>query len=92
MVYLYSRSSLLSRRPYTQRGEALKNGRAPVTRRFRIFVSSPGDVKAAREITALTIERLAQDYARFLKIEPYLCEFEAMMRTKQSSETWVPGH
>src|ERR1700722_14994348 len=47
--------------------------------RLRIFVSSPGDVKAAREIAALTIERLAQDYARFFTIEPYLWEFEAMI-------------
>jgi hypothetical protein len=39
---------------------------------------SPRDVKAAREIAALTIERLTQDYARFLGIEPYLWEFEAM--------------
>jgi hypothetical protein len=31
----------------------------PLTRRCRIFVSSPGDVKAAREIAALTIERRA---------------------------------
>jgi len=51
----------------------------PLMRRFRIFVSSPGDVKAAREIAALTIERLAQDYARSLDIEPYLWEFEAMV-------------
>jgi WD40 repeat protein len=47
--------------------------------KLRIFVSSPGDVKAAREIAALTIERLAQDYARFFRIEPYLWEFEAMV-------------
>lgn len=47
--------------------------------KLRIFVSSPGDVKAAREIAALTIERLVQEYARFLKLEPYLWEFEAMV-------------
>jgi hypothetical protein len=50
-----------------------------VRERLRIFVSSPGDVTSAREIAALTIERLAQDYARFLTIEPYLWEFEAMV-------------
>ena len=48
-------------------------------RRLRIFLSSPGDVIATREIAALTIERLAQDYARFFKIEPYLWEYEAMV-------------
>jgi WD40 repeat protein len=47
--------------------------------RLRIFVSSPGDVKAAREIAALTIERLAQEYARYFDVEPYLWEFEAML-------------
>ena len=47
--------------------------------RLRIFISSPGDVRDAREIAALTIERLAQDYARFLIIEPYLWESEALV-------------
>jgi hypothetical protein len=45
-------------------------------RRLRIFLSSPGDVTATREIAALTIERLAHDYARFFAIEPYLWEYE----------------
>src|ERR1700761_7842251 len=52
---------------------------ARMKQRLRIFVSSPGDVKAAREIAALTIERLAQEYARYFTIEPYLWEFEAML-------------
>jgi hypothetical protein len=46
-----------------------------VITRLRIFLSSPGDVVATREIAALTIERLAQDYARFLRIEAYLWEY-----------------
>jgi WD40 repeat protein len=58
--------------------------------RFRIFVSSPSDVKSAREIAALTIERLAQDYARFLKIEPYLWEFEAMIASGQFQDSIEP--
>jgi tetratricopeptide (TPR) repeat protein len=61
-----------------------------VTRRFRIFVSSPGDVKAAREIAALTIERLAQDYARFLVVEPYLWEFEAMVASGHFQDSIEP--
>jgi hypothetical protein len=32
---------------------------------LRIFVCSPGEIKAARAIAALTIERLAQNYTRF---------------------------
>ena len=58
--------------------------------RLRIFVSSPGDVKAAREIAALTIERLAQDYARFFTIEPYLWEFEAMVASGHFEDSIEP--
>ena len=47
-------------------------------------------MKAAREITALTIERLAQDYARFLKIEPYLWEFEAMLASGHFQDSIEP--
>jgi WD40 repeat protein len=61
-----------------------------VAQRLRIFVSSPGDVKAAREIAALTIERLAQDYARFLHIEPYLWEFEAMVASGHFQDAIEP--
>jgi hypothetical protein len=39
-------------------------------RKFRILVSAPADVKAAREIAELTIECLKRDYAQFLSIEP----------------------
>jgi hypothetical protein len=61
-----------------------------VKQRLRVFVSSPGDVKASREIAALTIERLAQDYARFLKIEPYLWEFEAMIASGHFQDSIEP--
>ncbi len=58
--------------------------------RLRIFVSSPGDVTAAREIAALTIEALAQDYARFFEIEPYLWEFEAMVASGHFQDSIEP--
>src|SRR5580698_4968066 len=58
--------------------------------KLRIFVSSPGDVKAAREIAALTIERLAQDYARFFDIVPYLWEFEAMVASGHFQDSIEP--
>jgi WD40 repeat protein len=61
-----------------------------VNQRLRIFISSPGDVKAAREIAALTIERLAQDYARFFKIEPYLWEYEAMVASGHFQDSIDP--
>jgi tetratricopeptide (TPR) repeat protein len=58
--------------------------------RFRIFVSSPGDVQRARELAALTIEKLAQDYARYLLIEPYLWEFEAMLASGHFQDSIEP--
>jgi WD40 repeat protein/TPR repeat protein len=58
--------------------------------RLRIFVSSPGDVKAAREIAALTIERLAQDYARYFRVEPYLWEYEAMIASGHFQDSIEP--
>jgi tetratricopeptide (TPR) repeat protein len=58
--------------------------------RLRIFVSSPGDVNASREIAALTIERLAQDYVRFFQIEPYLWEFEAMVASGHFQDSIEP--
>jgi len=67
-----------------------EKGDASVKPRLRIFVSSPGDVKAAREIAALTIERLAQDYARFFTIEPYLWEFEAMVASGHFEDSIEP--
>jgi WD40 repeat protein len=57
---------------------------------IRIFISSPGDVSAVREITALTIERLAQDYARFFAIEPYLWEYEAMIASGHFQDSIEP--
>ena len=38
--------------------------------RFRIFVSSPGDVMSAREVAAQVIEKIAHEFARFFVIEP----------------------
>ncbi|MBV8892399.1 MAG: ATP-binding protein, partial [Acidobacteria bacterium] len=50
-----------------------------VAQRLRIFVSSPGDVTAPREVAAQVIEKVAHEYARFVAIEPYLWEYEPML-------------
>lgn len=63
---------------------------SPNKPRFRIFVSSPGDVKRAREFAALAVEKLAQDYARYLTIEPYLWEFEAMLASGHFQDSIEP--
>jgi WD40 repeat protein/class 3 adenylate cyclase len=64
--------------------------RTAVSRRVRIFLSSPGDVRAAREIAALTIERLAQDYARFFPVEEYFWDHEAMLASGQFQDPAEP--
>jgi tetratricopeptide (TPR) repeat protein len=61
-----------------------------VKQRLRIFVSSPGDVEAARRIAALTIVELAKDYTRFFTIEPYLWEFEAMVASGHFQDSIEP--
>ena len=58
--------------------------------RLRIFVSSPGDVTAAREVAAQIIEKLAQEYARFFSIEPYLWEFEPMIAAGHFQDSIEP--
>ena len=63
---------------------------AAMIKRLRIFLSSPGDVIATREIAALTIERLAQDYARFFRIEPYLWEYEGMVASGHFQDSIEP--
>jgi hypothetical protein len=47
--------------------------------RLRIFISSPGDVSAAREVVAQTIEQAALEFRRHVVVEPYLWENEAML-------------
>lgn len=64
--------------------------RAAVRKRLRIFLSAPGDVRTEREIATLTIERMAQDYARFFKIEPYFWDYEVMIASGQFQDTVDP--
>ena len=47
--------------------------------RFRIFISSPGDVPAERLRAALLIDKLAQEFSRFFEIEAYRWESEPML-------------
>ena len=46
---------------------------------LRIFISSPGDVQEERLRAHLVVQKLARDYQRFFKIEPYLWEYEPML-------------
>jgi WD40 repeat protein/TPR repeat protein len=58
--------------------------------RFRIFVSSPGDVSGAREVAAQIIEKVAHEYARFFAIEPYLWEYEPMLASGHFQDSIDP--
>jgi tetratricopeptide (TPR) repeat protein len=58
--------------------------------RLRVFVSSPGDVMAAREVAAQVIEKLAHEYARFFAVEPYLWEYEPMLASGHFQDSIDP--
>jgi hypothetical protein len=58
--------------------------------RLRIFVSSPGDVMSAREVTAQIADKLAHEYARFFAIEPYLWEYEPMLASGHFQDSIDP--
>jgi len=58
--------------------------------RLRIFVSSPGDVTAAREIAAQIIEKVAHEFVRFFAIEPYLWEYEPMLASGHFQDSIDP--
>lgn len=58
-----------------------------MTQRLRVLVSSPGDVRAAREIAALTIERIAQDYSRWFDVQPYLWESEPVVASRHFQDS-----
>lgn len=58
--------------------------------RLRIFLSSPGDVSQERLRAQLIIQKLARDYARFCKIEPFLWEYEPMLASKHFQDAIDP--
>jgi hypothetical protein len=61
-----------------------------MTRRLRIFISSPGDVAEERLRANLVVQKLARDYARFFKIEPYLWEYEPMLASGHFQDAIEP--
>src|SRR4051794_19118922 len=58
--------------------------------RLRIFLSSPGDVGEERLRAHLVIQKLARDYARFFRIEPYLWEYEPMLASGHFQDAIEP--
>jgi len=59
-------------------------------RLFRIFVSSPGDVPDERLRADLIIDKLAQDYSRFFRIEGYRWEHEPMLASAHFQDAIDP--
>lgn len=61
-----------------------------MAQRLRIFISSPGDVVDERLRADLIIDKLAQNYSRFFRIESYRWEHEAMLATKHFQDAIEP--
>lgn len=57
---------------------------------LRIFISSPGDVSAERRRSALVVESLKKEFARFFDITAYLWEHEAMLATGHFQDVIEP--
>ncbi len=57
---------------------------------LRIFISSPGDVSAERRRSALVVESLKKEFARFFDISAYLWEHEAMLATGHFQDVIAP--
>lgn len=58
--------------------------------RLRVFVSSPGDVRVAREVAAQVTEKVAHEFARFFSIEPFLWEYEPMLASGHFQDSIDP--
>ncbi|TDR93958.1 ATP-binding protein [Enterovirga rhinocerotis] len=58
--------------------------------RLRIFISSPGDVQEERLRAHLVVQKLARDYQRFFRIEPYLWEYEPMLASGHFQDAIEP--
>src|ERR1700760_2558187 len=63
---------------------------ATMPQRLRIFISSPGDVAEERLRANLVVQKLARDYARFFRIEPYLWEYEPMLASGHFQDAIEP--
>src|SRR6202012_2475360 len=61
-----------------------------MTRRLRIFISSPADVPDERLRADLIVDKLSQDYSRFFIIESYRWEHEAMLASKHFQDAIEP--
>ncbi|MFI5013704.1 MAG: hypothetical protein ACHQAY_15295 [Hyphomicrobiales bacterium] len=61
-----------------------------MTQSLRIFISSPGDVPEERLRANLVVQKLARDYARFFRIEPYLWEYEPMLASGHFQDAIEP--
>lgn len=61
-----------------------------IERRFRIFISSPGDVGREREVACKVIERVDAWFSGRMKIEGYFWEHEPMRATRGDFQQQIP--
>lgn len=64
---------------------------APPKPLFRIFISSPGDVSQERVLALKTVERLAEEFAGYLTIEPLFWEHEPLPATETFQARILPS-
>jgi WD40 repeat protein len=61
-----------------------------MVQRLRVFISSPGDVPNERLRAGLVIDKLAQEYTRFFRIEAYRWEHEPMLASGHFQDAIEP--
>ncbi|MEE8502177.1 MAG: WD40 repeat domain-containing protein, partial [Kiloniellales bacterium] len=58
---------------------------------IRVFISSPGDVLAARRRAALVCNRLSREFGRFFAVRPILWEYEPMLAAGHFQDVIEPA-
>jgi WD40 repeat protein len=60
--------------------------------RWRVFISSPGDVAEERVVANNLVRRLADEYAEYLHVEPVFWEHEPLLATETFQKQIPPPH
>ena len=60
------------------------------TRTLRVFISSPSDVRPERLIAERVVQRLAQEFAYYFRVEPVLWEREPLVASRHFQEEITP--
>jgi tetratricopeptide (TPR) repeat protein len=63
-----------------------------VAERFRVFISSPGDVLPERALAGQVIERLAREFSYFMDVDPVFWEREPLTADAPFQDNITPPH